>query len=125
MGTHTAPPAHAFNSPIAFLPVAEFYDSKNNLGADEIVFAQLLQEKGRQHLADFVRTGRLQHRFTFCCGYDLADWDGFLGLFRGLRDAVGVDEGLEWDQWKEAALQRYRDDSGLQKLLSWQNTIDT
>lgn len=25
--TYTAPPAHAFNSPIGLLPVADFYDS--------------------------------------------------------------------------------------------------
>ncbi|POR35227.1 Uncharacterized protein TPAR_04578 [Tolypocladium paradoxum] len=115
---HTASPAQAFNSPIGFLPVADFYSGKNNLGDDEIVFARLLEEKGRQDLASFVWNGRLQHRFTFCCGYDLADWDGFLGLFRGLREAIAVDEGLEWNEWKAAALQRYKDDSGLQLLLT-------
>ncbi|UNI22500.1 hypothetical protein JDV02_008385 [Purpureocillium takamizusanense] len=116
---HTASPAHAFNSPIGLLPVADFYDGKNNLGYDEMVFASLLEEKGRQDLATYVRNGRLQHRFAFCCGYDLdADWDGFQGLFRDLRDAVGVDKGLEWDEWKASALERYQEDSGLQALLS-------
>ncbi|GKU10534.1 udp-n-acetylmuramate--l-alanine ligase [Fusarium langsethiae] len=115
---HTASPAHAFNSPIGFLPVTDFYRGRNDLGDDEVVFARLLEEKGHRDLARFVQNGRLQHRFAFCCGYDLADWDGFLGLFRGLRDAVGVDEGLEWDEWKIAALQRYQDDSGLQLLLT-------
>jgi hypothetical protein len=115
---HTASPAHAFNSPIGFLPVADFYGGRNDLGDDEVVFARLLEEKGHRDLARFVWNGRLQHRFAFCCGYDLADWDGFLGLFRGLRDAVGVDEGLEWDEWKIAALQRYQDDPGLQLLLT-------
>ncbi|RTE72690.1 hypothetical protein BHE90_012886 [Fusarium euwallaceae] len=115
---HTASPAHAFTSPIGFLPVADFYCGKNSLGNDEVVFARLLEEKGHRDLARFVWNGRLQHRFAFCCGYDLADWDGFLGLFRGLRDAVGVDEGLEWNEWKFTALQRYKDDPGLQLLLS-------
>ncbi|KAF5021907.1 hypothetical protein F66182_6055 [Fusarium sp. NRRL 66182] len=115
---HTASPAHAFNSPIALLPVADFYSAKNNLGDDEVVFAHLLEEKGHRDLARFVWDGRLQHRFAFCCGYDLADWDGFLGLFRGLRDAVGVDEDLEWNEWKMLALQRYEDDAGLQLLLA-------
>ena len=81
---HTASPAQAFNSPVGLLPVADFYSGKNSLGDDEIVFARLLEKKGRQDLARFVWNGRLQHRFAFCCGYDLADWDGFLGLFRGL-----------------------------------------
>ncbi|KAG5817964.1 hypothetical protein H9Q74_010093 [Fusarium xylarioides] len=115
---HTASPAHAFNSPIGFLPVADFYCGKNSLGDDEVVFARLLEEKGHRDLARFVWDGRLQHRFAFCCGYDLADWDGFRGLFRGLRDAIGMDEDLEWNEWKVAALQRYKDDSGLQLLLT-------
>lgn len=103
---HTAPAAHAFNSPIAFLPVAHFYDGANILGDEEVTFAEILDAKGRGDLAGFVRSGRLQHRFAFCCGYDLEDWDGFLGLFRGLRDAVGVDNGLDWDEWKGRALEK-------------------
>lgn len=114
---HTAPPALAFNSPIGLLPVADFYDGKNCLGDDEAVFALLFEEKGREDLAQFVRHGRLQHRFAFCCGYDLCDWDGFLGLFRGLREALGVDEGMDWDEWKNAALQRFNSDPGLLRLL--------
>ncbi|KAK9438659.1 Protein kinase-like domain protein [Metarhizium brunneum] len=115
---HTATSSDAFNSPIGLLPVADFYNGKNSLGDDETIFAQLLEAKGRQDLAQFVRNGRLHHRFAFCCGYDLADWDGFLGLFRGLREAVAVDEGLEWNEWKAVALDRYKDDSGLQLVLS-------
>ncbi|KAG8420711.1 hypothetical protein J3458_002644 [Metarhizium acridum] len=115
---HTATASQAFNSPIGFLPVADFYNGKNSLGDDEIIFAQLLKAKGRQDLAQFVCNGRLQHRFAFCCGYDLADWDGFLGLFRGLRAAVAVDEDLEWNEWKAVALDRYKDDSGLQLVLA-------
>lgn len=115
---HTASPSHAFNSPVGFLPVAEFYDGKNGLGEDEVCFASLLEEKGRKDFARFVYDGRVQHRFAFCCGYDLADWDGFLGLFRGLRKAVAVDDGLEWNEWKALALTRYKDDARLQLLLA-------
>ena len=114
----TASPSHAIDSPIGFQPVADFSSGKDNLGDDEIVFASLLEGMGRQDLANFVWGGRLQHRFAFCCGYDLADWGGFLGLFRGRRDAIVADEYLGWNEWKIAALQRYRDDSGLQQLLS-------
>ncbi|CAJ2506885.1 Uu.00g080710.m01.CDS01 [Anthostomella pinea] len=115
---HTAPAALAFKSPIGFLPVGDFYDGKNDLGDDEVVFARLLEEKGRRGLAQCVWNGRLQHRFAFCCGYDLSGWDGFLGLFRGLREAVKVDAGLEWDEWKAVALDRYRDDAGLKLIAS-------
>ncbi|KAK1770869.1 hypothetical protein QBC33DRAFT_575839 [Phialemonium atrogriseum] len=117
---HTEPPAHAFNSPVGLLPVADFYSGANDLGEDEIVFARLPEGKGRQDLADFVWNGRLQHRFAFCCGYDLVDWDGFLGLFRGLRDVVKVDDGLDWDDWKSLALHRYKEDAG-----HWFNALGT
>jgi hypothetical protein len=120
---HTAPPAHAFNSPIGILPVGEFYDGVNHLGSDEMTFARTLEEKGRPDLAEFVRNGRLQHRFAFCCGYDLVDWDGFLGLFQGLRKATKIDAGLDWDDWKSAALQRYSEDAGLQTLLDRQGSF--
>lgn len=115
---HTAPASLAFNSPIGFLPVADFYKGNNSLGDDEIAFARLLEAKGHQDLAQSVWRGRLQHRFLFCCGYDLTDWDGFLGLFRGLRDAVAVDNGLEWNEWRIIALDRYKDDAGLKLVLS-------
>lgn len=122
---HTASPVHAFNSPIGFLSVADFFKGANNLSDDEITFALLFEEKKRQDLADFVWNGRVQHRFAFCCGYDLTDWDGFLGLFQGLRDAVKVDEGLDWNDWKPAALQRYKEDAGLQLSLSKHGDGDT
>jgi hypothetical protein len=114
---HTAPLFHAFNSPIGILPVGEFYDGMDHLGDNEATFARLLEEKGRPDLAGCVKNGRLQHRFNFCCGYDLEDWKGFLGLFQGLRNAVKVNEDLHWDGWKLAALGRYTEDAGLQLLL--------
>ncbi|OAA37909.1 Protein kinase-like domain protein [Metarhizium rileyi] len=115
---HTAPASLAFNSPIGFLPVADFYKGRNSLGDDEIAFAQLLEAKGYQDLAQSVWRGRLQHRFLFCCGYELTDWDGFVGLFQGLREAIAVDDGLEWNDWKTIALDRYKDDAGLKLVLS-------
>ena len=115
---HTAPASIAFNSPIGFLPVGDFYDGVNDIGSDESVFAQLLADKGRDDLAQCVRAGRLQHRFAFCCGYDMdTDWDGFLGLFRGLREAIPADPVMDWDAWKIYALDHYRDDDGLKQLL--------
>ncbi|KAJ8127627.1 hypothetical protein O1611_g6006 [Lasiodiplodia mahajangana] len=115
---HTAPPSCAFNSPIVLLHVADFYNGVNDISQNETIFARLLEEKGRQDLASFVRNGPVQHRFAFCCGYDLEDWEGFLGLFQGLRDAVHMDEGITWDDWKVAALDRYKEDAGLRQLLS-------
>lgn len=117
---YTAPSALAFNSPIGLLDVAQFYDGINDICDDEAVFATLLEEKGRPDIAAHVRAGRVQHRFAFCCGYNLDDWDGFLGLFRGLREAVKVDDGLGWSDWRDVALSRYQEDEGLRKLLAKQ-----
>lgn len=114
---YTAPADFAFNSPVAFLPVSQFYEGINSLGDDENEFARILEVEGKPELAEIVRQGRVQHRFAFCCGYDLADWNGFLGLFQGLRDAVGVDSMPDWNDWKRMALERYQSDKGLQSLL--------
>ncbi|KAF3395394.1 hypothetical protein DPV78_008516 [Talaromyces pinophilus] len=115
---HTDTKSAAFNSPVMLLPVAEFYDGNNQLGQDELVFAQLLQDKGHADLAGIVREGRILHQLDFCCGYDLADWEEFLGIFRGLRKALDVDGDLEEETWREMALARYRDNAQLNELIS-------
>jgi hypothetical protein len=98
--------------------VGKFFDGENQISDDEILLAQSLKDKGHFDLSEAVKNGRLQHFFSFCCGYDLRDCDGFLGLFKGLRKAVGVDAGLSWPQWKEAALRRYHHDKNLDTLLA-------
>lgn len=124
---HTPPsPANAFNSPLSFLNVTDFYNGVNDIGEYEDKFAHILKEKGRQDMAQYVRNGRLQHRFAFCCAYDLEDWGGFrfLGLFQGLREATGVDDGLDWDRWKSVARLRYKDDPRLQLLLQREDGLE-
>lgn len=114
---HTDSRSAAFNSPVLLLPVAEFYDGMNHLGEEELVFAQLLEDKGHVKLAEIVRNGRIIHRFEFCCGYDLADWHGFLGLFHGLRRALNVDGDLKWEAWREKAIKQYKEDDQLKELI--------
>lgn len=36
-----------------------------------------------------------------------------MGLFRGLRASMKVDEGLVWDEWQEVATEIYHEDRGL------------
>ncbi|EEQ32320.1 hypothetical protein McanMca71_006412 [Microsporum canis] len=119
---YTTSKSIAFNSPMAFFPVGDFYDGATEPGEGELLFAQLLEEKGCPELANIVSSGRIQHHFEFCCGYDLVtDWDGFLGLFGGLRRALGgVDGGLDWRGWRERALIKYNEDEGLRTLISRQ-----
>jgi len=108
----------AFNSPIALFDVAAFYDGVNHISENEVIFAQFLEEKGHPDLGRIVRNGRLLHRFQFCCGYDLADWEGFLGLFFGFLRALGISGHLDWEIWRAEALEMYRDDPRLQHLMS-------
>ncbi|KAF9884428.1 carboxyl methyl esterase activity protein [Aspergillus nanangensis] len=108
----------AFRSPIMLLPVADFYKGVNSIGEDESTFATILETKDHHDLAEIVRNGRLLHRFQFCCGYDFADWEGFLGLFQGLRNALNKDKYLSWELWKQNAMQRYSDDERLKTLLA-------
>lgn len=63
----------------------DFYDRVNHFSEDELVFSQLPEDKGHATLAEIVRNGWILHRFEFCYGHDLADWDGFLGLEKRLR----------------------------------------
>ncbi|WPG97344.1 Hypothetical protein R9X50_00011800 [Acrodontium crateriforme] len=115
--SYTAPVELAFNSPIMLLPVARFYNGEQSICEEEEYFASCLKSKGTEQLAKAVKAGRIQHFFSFCCGYDLGDWTGFLGLFQGLRDAAGIDEDIAWDQWRMKALRRYESDEGLQFVL--------
>ncbi|KAJ5319114.1 uncharacterized protein N7506_011818 [Penicillium brevicompactum] len=107
----------AFNSPIVLLPVADFYEGADYIGGDELYFAECLEEKGHSDLGEIVRNGRLLHRIQFCCGYDLDDWDGFIGLFFGLLKILGIEGDSQWETWRAGALEGYRDDDQLQQLL--------
>ncbi|KAL7894929.1 hypothetical protein HDV63DRAFT_396552 [Trichoderma sp. SZMC 28014] len=93
---YTASPAHAFHSPIGFYQLQTFTAVATTCAMMRLFLHNCLRKGVHRFLACFVRNGRLQHRFNFCCG---------------------VDKGLEWDEWKIGALQRYKDDPGLQLLF--------
>ncbi|EYE91251.1 uncharacterized protein EURHEDRAFT_416698 [Aspergillus ruber CBS 135680] len=105
------------------LPASDFHDELKDSGENELVFAQFLENKRYPDLAPLVRNGRILHRFEFCCRYDLADWEGFLGLFQGLLRAMDVDGELEWDAWKEKTMNEYKDDVQLKELMDRCATI--
>lgn len=41
-----------------------------------------------------------------------------IGFFGRLKDAVGVSEGLGWEEWRVVALERYEEDPGLESLVA-------
>ncbi|KAJ5602065.1 hypothetical protein N7510_011599 [Penicillium lagena] len=118
---HTDSKSAAFNSPIVLLPVADFYTGVNSIGEDEAFFAKCFEAKGHPDLGAVVRNGRLIHRFRFCCGYDLADWEGFLGIFAGFLGAMGITSDFHWETWKAEALERYENDHQLQQVIAIYN----
>lgn len=118
--TGTTSKAEAFASPCMMWPVAEFYDGSNDLCADELRFAAIFREKGREDLAAYVTGGRKIQRFFFALGPDVSSLDQstFRNLFAGLRRALD-DEDVDWEQWKCKSLEKWNDDqllAGLTRL---------
>ncbi|KAJ5946821.1 hypothetical protein N7454_003660 [Penicillium verhagenii] len=107
----------AFNSPIVLLPVADFYAGQASIGEDELFFAKCFEDKGYPDLGRIVKNGRLIHLFRFCCGYDLADWEGFLGLFGGLQKCMANMDTFNWNEWKKERLEFYREDKQFRQVL--------
>jgi hypothetical protein len=58
----------AFSSPCMMWPVARFYEGSNELSDDEIRFAAIFRERGRDDLAECVMKGRKVQRTYFARG---------------------------------------------------------
>ncbi|KAL9025091.1 MAG: hypothetical protein Q9196_006030, partial [Gyalolechia fulgens] len=116
--TQTAPKELAFSSPCMMWPVGHFYDGLNTLSEDELRFAAIFEERGRDDLANYVLQGRKVQRFFFFRGADpsYTDWKTFRDIFTGLTRAFYIEDML-WDEWKAKALEKYSADAALQALL--------
>jgi hypothetical protein len=116
--TQTVSKAEAFCSPCMLWPVAEFYNGSNELSAEELRLAAILREKGREDLADCVTKGRKVQRFFYALGPEgsFLDMETLPLLFAGLRRAFNL-EDEEWETWKSKALNKWKDDSLLLRLL--------
>ncbi|KAJ2985829.1 hypothetical protein NUW58_g5330 [Xylaria curta] len=109
----------AFSSPCMMWPVAEFYDGSNELNNDELRFASIFKERGRDDLANHVTEGRKAQRFFFALGAASdcqSDYQTFVNLFMGLKRAFDSDEE-DWEEWKTKALEKWKSDKLLQVLL--------
>lgn len=116
--TEVVSKAEAFSSPCMMWPVAEFYEGHNDLAADELRLADIFQERGRQDLAQCVIRGRKIQRFFFALGPDISflDKKTFTDLFMGMKRLFDTGEG-GWEQWKDRALEKWKDDESLQALV--------
>lgn len=103
----------AFSSPCMMWPVGPFYDGENALSEDEVEFAKIFKERGRDDLSKIVRFGRRWQRFLFFLGGGHpVDAEEFEGLFQGLRRSFSDHEiplgVLPYQDWKEQALRSHR-----------------
>lgn len=112
----------AFSSPCMMWPVGKFYDGSNELSEDEVRFADIFIERGRDDLASFVMEGRRVQRFFFASGAASGcekDHQTFVDLFMGLKRAFDS-EDKRWEEWKTEALEKWKSDSLLRALLQWE-----
>ncbi|KAK7684949.1 hypothetical protein QCA50_011784 [Cerrena zonata] len=109
------PKPDAFAAPLFLLDIGQYYDGNNQLSTHEILFAKILEDKGRRGLAHAVMHGRVHHRIAHCIGGDVDNLDDFPKLFSGLQEFILAE--TDWSIWKESALKKYRLDTGLQNLL--------
>jgi hypothetical protein len=113
-----APKALAFNSPMLLLLTSEFFNGETGIGKDEEVFAECLDARGADDMAEAVRGGRVHHQLAFLCTLDFClSFEDLVGVFGGLRRSVTVDHDYEWEDWKQVALKRYSHDDRLRDIL--------
>ncbi|KAI0013634.1 hypothetical protein F4779DRAFT_562477 [Xylariaceae sp. FL0662B] len=116
---HTVSKEDAFSSSCMMWLVAEFYDGSNELANDELRFASIFQERGRNDLASYVTKGRKVQRFFFALSAASGcqnDHQTFVDLFMGLKRAFDSEEE-GWEEWKAKALEKWKSDDLLQALL--------
>ncbi|KAL4887365.1 hypothetical protein BJY04DRAFT_1618 [Aspergillus karnatakaensis] len=113
--TQTDTASAAFNSPRMLLPATEFYAGTTELGADELEFAQILEDKGRGDLAAIAWQGRIIHWFEYCCEFDFTspNWQGFYGPFGALLRVLNCVN--TWHGWRGVALRVYQNDGYLRQ----------
>ncbi|KAJ4298688.1 hypothetical protein N0V88_003720 [Collariella sp. IMI 366227] len=94
----------AFCSPCMLWPVGLFYDGSNELSEEEVRFAEMFRERGRDDLADYVVRGRKVQRFFFGLGPLMDDQSVLKGLLTGVRQAFGFGDDENWEKWRAKAL---------------------
>lgn len=116
-GARTVSKEEAFASPCMTWPVGAFCDGAGDLAADEVQLARLFDARDRPDLARCVLHGRRVQRLAFAVDHLNGGARYAQVLFRGLRLAFDSGDDLGWDDWRDRALARYKEDRVLQTLL--------
>ena len=120
--SNTEPACSAFAGPYYLTDAGAFYDGHDQDGRDglptsEVALAGILEGKGEPELAKAIRNGIVQRRLAAIYNMEGGRWPSHERLFAQVRKDLDIDAGLGWPEWKELALERYRHDKGLRKLL--------
>ncbi|KAJ5909106.1 hypothetical protein N7495_001788 [Penicillium taxi] len=85
---------------------------------DELRLAASFRERGCADLAHYVIEGRKYQRFFFALGTESSflSTKELIDLFKGLWRAFSF-EDEEWESWKRKALENWKDDGSLLRLL--------
>ncbi|KAF8250491.1 hypothetical protein K440DRAFT_640061 [Wilcoxina mikolae CBS 423.85] len=118
-----APFAEAFGPSLVTADMGSMYGGKYGLSEDDLLLSELLQEKGATDLAYSSAANEKVRKFMFGLANSLPS-DEALVLARGILTAFGVDEHVHWEEWKRAALEKYKEDERLQELLRWQDSSE-
>jgi hypothetical protein len=114
----TESPHLAFSSPCFLLPVADFFNGSNKLSDDEMAFAAIFRQRGREDMAKMVLHGRKFQRFLYFLAGISPDRDEFEAMFQGLRESLDGPDIEPYAEWKKAAIaEAYGHDATLRKLL--------
>ncbi|EDN98059.1 hypothetical protein SS1G_12916 [Sclerotinia sclerotiorum 1980 UF-70] len=74
-------------------------------------------------LWNYMEKGKMIQRFNFIMGNEISDWDissyieNFSTLLRIQSWDFDSNGWVSWDEWKLIALEKFKDDEGLQKLI--------
>lgn len=74
-------------------------------------------------LSQYMEKGKMIQRFNFIMGNEISDWDissyieNFSTLLRIQSWDFDSNGWVSWDEWKLIALEKFKDDEGLQKLI--------
>ncbi|KAI9842209.1 MAG: hypothetical protein M1837_007422 [Sclerophora amabilis] len=109
------PASEAFGPSLITASMADIYDGNSSLTRDDLVLAQKLRDKGAHDLAGIMSGTEKLRRFFFGIQRNMP-WEEALQMVRGIWTAFGSDKDMDWQVWKEEALQAHAGDLRLQEL---------
>jgi hypothetical protein len=107
----------AFNSPCMMWPVLDYYSGSNALSTEEIEFAEMFRQRGREDMEQMILQGRKYQRFVHFLGGTISEErQEFEDLFQGLRKAIGGSSIGSYAEWRDCMVALVREDPVFKRL---------